>query len=124
MVDLDAVRPELDRELRLDAEEVAPLERPVVDVLVALEEGVDQPGALVLLSVVEEAVDLRRIGEHTEDVDVDPPEEDLVRAGIRRLDALFYERRENARVDGPAGNEARAVLVRREERRPVLGGGG
>ena len=62
VIRLRRVGPEIDGKLRLDPQQVAPLHRPVIRELVALQQPVDQQRALVRVAVQDETRGLRAVG--------------------------------------------------------------
>ena len=99
VIGLGGVGPEVDGELGLDPQQIAPLHGPVIRELVALEEAVDQGGALVGVAVRQELGGRLRSGERADDVEIGPAEEDRVGAEVRRGDAQALEVCENQLVD-------------------------
>ena len=134
VVGLDRVGPQVDRELRLDPQQVAPLQRPVVGELLALEQRVDQRGrACRGRGPARNRRDLRGLGQRADDVEVDAAEEDRVGAGVRRLDPALLELGQDAarrgrspgRTRSPARTGARSRAPRRPPpTRPRAGGAG
>ena len=108
-VRLRRVGPEIDRELGLDAQQIAPFHRPVIGKFVALQQAVDEGGALAGRLVLQERSGLLSSGQRADRVEVDAAQEHRVGAGIRRLNAEPLEPLEDQRVDlalGPGSGAA------------------
>ena len=117
VIGLGGVGPQVDGELRLDAQQVAPLHRPVVGKLVALEQPVDQGGAFVGVRIGEELRRFLRGGQRADDVQVDAPQEYGVGREIGGLDVQAFQAVEHPCVDGRLRGQGRSALIGRIERR-------
>ncbi len=103
VVGLNGVGPEIDRELGLDAEDVAPLEGPEIGKFGAGEEEIDQDGALVGRAVLEEVVSGLGVWDGADEVDVDAAEEDFVGAGGSGIGVEAMESGGDGVVEGCGG---------------------
>ncbi len=124
VIRLRGVGPEIDRELGLDPEDVAPLHGPVVGVLVAFQQTVDQRGAFAFgVRVVEELADLLRGGKRAEHVQVHAAHEHRVGAE-HRLDAQRRQLGEDDLIDlvGGGGGDGTFIKIRLGRRRRQSGG--
>ena len=99
VIGLHRVGPEVDGELRLDPQQVAPLHGPVVGELVALQQPVDQGAAFVGVAVREELRGLLGGGQRADDVQIDAPDKHRVGAEVGRLDAQPLPLGEDQLVD-------------------------
>ena len=104
VIGLHRVGPELDGELRLDPQQVAPLHRPVVGELVALQEAIDQLAAFVGVGILEELPRLVGRGQRADHVQVGPAEENPVGADPGRRDAQLFQPAEDQLVDPALGS--------------------
>ena len=102
VVHIDGVRPEVDRELALDAQEVTVAHRVVVGEVVGVEQGVDQLLALPRVARVDVLGHLLGRGDAPADVEVEAAaDEEFGRlAAVRREDALVRRGRRQALHDG------------------------
>src|SRR5208283_4903208 len=85
VVGLGGIGPEVDGEFGFDAEEVAPPHGAEFGELVAVEEAVDEGGALVGVGVGEEAGGLLGGGESADGVEVGAAEERAIGGGVGGL---------------------------------------
>ena len=109
MIGLRRVGPEVDGELGLDPQQIAPFHGPVVGELVALQQPIDQLAALVGAVVLEELRGLLRRGQGADHVQVRPPQEHLVGAELGRLDAQLLQAGENQLVNPAVGRGGAAL---------------
>src|ERR1035438_7251922 len=100
VIGLGGVGPEIDGELGLDAQQVAPLHGPKVGELGALQEAIDEGGAFGGVLVGEELRSFLGGGQGTDDVEVGAAEEDGVGGEKGGLDVEAFEAVEDAGVDG------------------------
>ena len=125
VVGLHRVGPQVDRELRLDPQQVAPLQRPVVGEGLALQQRLDHLRALARVPRLEEPPDRRRLRQRARHVQVHPPEEHRVGADPRGPDAAPPQRGRHQRVDGALRQVPRLALEGANgPRRPSLTGSG
>ncbi len=80
VIRLRRLRPEIDRVFRLDPQQVAPLQRPEVGELLALQQPVDQLAPLLRIGVGQKGAGLVRRGQRADHVQVDAAQEILRRA--------------------------------------------
>ena len=102
VVDGDGLGPDADRVLALDAQQVAPLERPEIVELVAGEQAVDQLGAV---GFRQEGAGFVGGGQDADHVEVDAAQEDLVGGQGRRGHAHGLELGVDQVVDPVVGGE-------------------
>ena len=69
VIGLRRVRPEIDRKLRLDAQQIAPLHGPIHRELIALEQRLDQSTAFVRFRVLDEGARLSRRRQRADDIE-------------------------------------------------------
>ena len=87
MIGLRRVGPEIDGELRLDAQDVAPFHRPIIGKFVPLQQPIDQQPALVLcVRILDELARLFRGGKRADHIQIGAADEHRVGAKDR-LDA-------------------------------------
>ena len=103
VIGLRRVGPEVDRELRLDPQQVAPLHRPVVGELLALEQPVDQGARLSGSVSGRNCPGLLGRGQRADHVQIGPPDEHRVRAEVGRLDAQLLQLAEDQLIDPALG---------------------
>ena len=82
MIGLRRVGPEVDGELRLDPQQIAPLHRPVVGELLPLQQPVDQRRAFVGAVIRQELPRLVGRGQRADHVEIDPSNEHAVGAQV------------------------------------------
>jgi len=99
VVGLNGIRPEVDRELRLHPQQVAPLHRPVVRELAACEEAIDERAALRRVSIVDERPCLVGGRQRPDDVQVGPPDEHGVGTQASRPDVQALQAGKDHLVD-------------------------
>ena len=117
VIGLRGVGPEVDGELGLDAQQVAPLHGPVVGELGAFEQAVDEGGAFVGVGVGEELRGFLGGGQRADDVEEGAAEEDGVGREVGGLDVEAFEAGEDAGVDGGLRGQGRGALIGGIERR-------
>ena len=116
VIGLGGVGPEIDGELGLDAQQVAPLHGPVVGELGAFEQAIDEGGALVRGRGRARNCDgFLRGGQGADDVEVDAAEEDGVGGEVGGLDVEALQAGEDAGVDGGLRGQRGGALVGRIE---------
>ena len=86
VVGLHGVWPEVDRKLGFDAEQIAPLHGPVIHEFVALQQPVDQQGALVQIAVVQKLARFLGGGDRADHIQKCPAEKHGIGAKIGRRD--------------------------------------
>ncbi len=104
VISLGSLRPQVDRKLALDAEDVAPLHRPIVGELLSLQEAVDEDGSLVGIGAAKEVFDLLGDWYGADDIETGPADEDGVAAEAAGLDADLPQPIEDEPVDLALGN--------------------
>ncbi len=104
VIGLHRVGPELDGELRLDPQQVAPLHRPVVGELVSLQETIDELAAFVAVRILQELPGLFGRRQGADHVEVDPAHEDAVGTDSGGRDAQLLQPAEDQLVDPALGN--------------------
>ena len=115
VIGLCGIGPEIDGELGLDAQEVAPLHGPVVGELGAFEQAVDEGSAFGGVGVCEELRRFLRGGQGADDVEVGAAEEDGVGREVGGLDVEALQSGEDAGVDGGLRGQRGGALVGRIE---------
>ena len=100
VIGLRRVGPEIDGELRLDAQQVAPLHGPIVGELGAFEEPVDEGGALGGVWVGQKLRCLLRGGQGANDIEESAADKYGVGREIGGLDLEALQAVEHACVDG------------------------
>ena len=123
VVRLHRVGPQVDGELRLDAQQFAPAHGLVIGKLVPFEQAVDEGAAFGGVRVGQE---LRRLfggGEGADDVEVGAPQEDLIGAGPGGLDGELFPVVEDDLVD-PAMRREGCGAFEGSDGRAVRRGGG
>jgi len=105
VIRLGRIGPEIDGELRLDSQNVAPFHRPVIGKLVPFQQAVDQPAALVLrVRILDELAGLLSGGKRADHIQVGAPDEH--RVGTKgRMDVQLLQFAENQLVNGGLGND-------------------
>src|SRR5262245_6087252 len=91
VIQLRRIRPEVDRKLRLHAQQVAPFVRPVISKLTALQQSVNEHGALVRTGVEYELTCVRSRGQRADGVQISTANKDRVRTRRRRFDAELIQ---------------------------------
>jgi hypothetical protein len=99
VIGLRGIGPQVDGELRLDAQQIAPLHGPVVREFVAPEKAIDERAALVGVAVRQELGGLLGGGQRADDVEIDAPEKYRIGAKIRWGNAQALQVGENQLVD-------------------------
>ena len=100
VISLGCVRPEVDGELRLDPQDVAPFHGPVIGELLPLQQPVDQGGTLVPgIAIVDELARLLGGGERADQVKVGAADEHGIRAE-NRPESQRRQFGENNAIDG------------------------
>jgi len=108
VIGLGRIGPEVDGELGLHPQQIAPLHRPIVGKLLPLQEAIDQQAALLGVLIQQELPRLLRGGQGADDVQVGPPHKHLVGAHVRRLDAQPLQPAEDQIVDPALGSAIHA----------------
>ena len=99
MIGLHRVGPKIDGKLRLDPQQIAPLQRPIVGKLAPLQQGIDQCGTLARTTVLQETAYLLRLRQRAVHIQIHAPDEDLVGTQIRGPDALLAQGRHHKGID-------------------------
>ena len=110
MIGLRRLGPELDGELRLDPQQIAPLHRPVVGELLPLQQTVDQRATLVGVAIRQKLPRLVGRGQRADHVEIDPAHKHGVGAQVRRSNAQPLQAGENQLVDLALGSQDRRAL--------------
>ncbi len=103
VIRLHRIGPQIDGELRLDPQQVAPLHRPVIRKLLALQQTINQGAAFVRVLVQHERSRLLRGGQRANHVQIGAADKHGIRADIGGLNAQLLQPAENQFVDLAAG---------------------
>ena len=98
MISLSRIGPQVDGELRLDPQQIAPLHRPIIRELVTLQQAINQGAALVRIPVHQELRGLLCCGQRADDVEIGASDEHCVGAQIGRLNVQLPQAGENQLV--------------------------
>ncbi len=104
VIGLHRVGPEFDGELGLDPQQVAPLHRPVVGELLALQQAIDQLAAFVGVGILQELRRLFSRRERADHVQVGPAHKDAVGAHPSGSDPQLFQPAEDQFVNPASGN--------------------
>ena len=110
VIGLRRIRPEVNGELGLDPQEIAPFHGPVVCKLVPLQQSIDQAATLVGVLVPQKLFRLLRGRQGTDDVQIDPANKHPVGAGAGRLDSQPLQLGEHQLVDLALGSRSGGAL--------------
>ncbi len=99
MIGLHRVGPQIDGKFRLDPQQIAPLQRPIVGKLIPPQQGIDQCGTLARTTVLQETAYLLRLRQRAVRIQIHAADKDLVGTQIRGPDALLAQGRHHKSID-------------------------